>query len=258
MQRESAPLLDGTPLVTAVLPVYGLRIPNQEAANLTKKIISLSLVLLVTQATISIIQALVYGQYFSLSSAILCMIVPACGYLGAKWRNKSMLSSFAVCNCLTCVLTPIFLITMISFLEFLKSQYPTVCPPGTTIPAWPDNIDDPTIGGVPATCQSIKDLLDHNSTVYWMMLPLGVVSTLIAFMSCTWGWKLTQLPYFVQPRYAYANAPIATTTVLGPEQVVIVTGGANGNGVIVGNNAYGSTQHNVAYNHDDQKWVPEV
>ena len=61
-RRESAPLLDGTPLVTAVLPVYGLRIPNQEAANLTKKVITLSLVLLVTQAIISIIQALVYGS----------------------------------------------------------------------------------------------------------------------------------------------------------------------------------------------------
>jgi hypothetical protein len=80
------------------------------------------------------------------------------------------------------------------------------------------------------------------STVYSIMIPLGVTSTIVACISCTWGWKLTTLPYFVQPKYAYAHSPVATTTYLNPEQVVIVSG----------------PRTEVNEYKRDEKWVPSI
>jgi hypothetical protein len=218
-RQDSDPLLH--PIVAEVVYVYGIRIPNAEAALLTRRVITMSLFLLFVQAIISIVQVLSLGQYYSLSSAALCMVVPMCGYFGAKWRNKMLLSGFAFCNCMTCVGTPVLVVVMITFTEFLRTEFPTVCPPGEKLPLWPDDMTDPVINGKPATCDSIQDLLDGMSTVYAIIIPLAIVSTAVAALSCTWGWRLTTMPYFVQPKYAtdMNNAPVATTTFLRPDQV---------------------------------------
>ena len=147
----------------------------------------------------------------------------------------------------------LLLITMITLLEFLRKEYPSVCPPGTLQPVWPDDIPDPNIDGVPASCEAIADLLSRSSLVYYIMLPLGVVSTAIACMSCTWGWKLTQLQYFVRPRFAHASAPFATaaTTYLSPDQVVIVSGTVvDEGGAVHGLNRGGE--------YKDNKFVPAI
>ena len=244
---QSQPLIQPV-IIAEVLPVYGLRIPNAEAAALTKKVITLSLFLIFVQAIISIVQSMVYGQYYSLSSALMCTVVPMCGYFGAKWRNKILLSSFAACNCITCFLTPFLVIAMITFGEFLRKEFPTVCPPGTTLPLWPDDMTDPDINGVPATCDSIQDLLNGMSMVYAIIVPLALVSTAVACLSCTWGWRLTNMPYFVKPRYAYAHAPVATTTYLTADQVVFVGNVNNTN--TSGYGSHGETK--------DNKFVPDV
>ena len=129
LRRDTDPLLSPIIPVAEIAPVYGLRIPNQEAAKLTRRIITLSLGLLLIQAIISLVQASLYGQYLSFVSMASILLVPACGYFGAKWRNKMLLSGFAACSCLTCVLTPVVLLFMIAFTTMLRSQFPTVCPP---------------------------------------------------------------------------------------------------------------------------------
>ena len=247
LRRDTDPLLRPIIAVAEIAPVYGLRIPNQEAAKLTRRIITLSLGLLLIQAIISLVQASLYGQYLSFVSMASILLVPACGYFGAKWRNKMLLSGFAACSCLTCVLTPVVLLLMIAFTTMLRSQFPTVCPPGQQIPTWPDGIEDPVINGLPATCESIAALLSSVGTTYAILIPLAIVSTTIAFMSCMWGWKLYNLPYFVTPRYAaYNHPPVATTTFLTADQVHIV-GHCN-------NTSYGDDQ----YERKDDKFVPDI
>ena len=67
-------------LVGQATQVYGLSIPNPEAATLTRKVIRISVLLLILQVTFSFYNTFSLGQSDFISGAFLSFLIPLCGY----------------------------------------------------------------------------------------------------------------------------------------------------------------------------------
>ena len=80
------------PIVVAqATRVYGISIPNPEAASLTRKVIRLSLVLLLLQATYSIYNTVALNQRDFVYFSFLGALIPMCGY--CEWLCLFLLPS---------------------------------------------------------------------------------------------------------------------------------------------------------------------
>ena len=67
-------------LVVQASQVYGLSIPNAEAASLTRKVIHVSLILMMLQIAYSFYNVFALDQSEFMTGTFLSLLVPLCGY----------------------------------------------------------------------------------------------------------------------------------------------------------------------------------
>ena len=111
--------------------VYGIVVEDPHSASLVKKVMAMSVITAVLVVVGGIIQATgntptMPGQdnafaenksYMALGSIALGLLMPACGYFGAKNRNKNLLGWFWGCNCCAATINVINVIILGSLIE---------------------------------------------------------------------------------------------------------------------------------------------
>lgn len=205
--------------------VYGIVVEDPHSASLVKKVLTLSgftalLVILsgIVNATITAVPTA--GQnsqfaenkaYTTIGSVALGLLIPACGYFGAKNRNKNLLGWFWGCNCCAAVfslLNVILLGTLINFVPkyvdgFTKCACDTPMtpiydvstgectpiPPGTSI----------TINGGPPTCDNVKEAFKGVNTALYLGCAMSLFSFCLSCASCTYGKQLAESTTFTSP-----------------------------------------------------------
>merc|ERR1719240_117348 len=119
--------------------VYGLDIPNPEAATLTRKVIRMSVLLLMLQVAYSVYNTVALEQGKFVYVSFLSLMVPLCGYYGAKYRNRGLVIAFSMCNCLSAVGIPASLVMLGGVMHFLNKNFDMWCPDGPTgFPKYPN------------------------------------------------------------------------------------------------------------------------
>jgi len=105
----------------AAQPFMGLRIPNPYLANLTKKVMCVALISSVCSfiyylGLVFVLES-VNGQGTLLGSCVfdlLCiLIIPMCGYVGAKWNNKVLTGMFCLSSLIGVLLFLVAAICMV-------------------------------------------------------------------------------------------------------------------------------------------------
>merc|ERR1712146_806717 len=56
----------------------------------------------------------------------------------------------------------------------------------------------------------LYDFKDGSTSLYVFLIPVGIVSTVIACLSCTWGFRLANTRYFTVPITQFQTGAIAT------------------------------------------------
>lgn len=220
MATEYTPISQPVIVVEAT-QVYGLRIPNREAAKYTRRIISLSLFLLLMQVLVAFYQVASVGEYYYLGGGFLGVLVPLCGYYGAKYKNRTLLSMFSFCNCLYVIVIPLFVFALVVVGNKVKSDYPDVCPGNTTYPKWP-NHDEVAVQNEELTCEQLAAIISSIPTLLWVIIPVSLTSFAVACLSCTWGWKLRNMDYFVSSNMSTTTTAVATTGIRAQHGPIIV------------------------------------
>jgi len=211
------------PIVVAqATRVYGISIPNPEAASLTRKVIRLSLVLLLLQATYSIYNTVALNQRDFVYFSFLGALIPMCGYFGAKYRNRGLVIAYSMCNCLTAVTMPLSLGFIGFAMHYLNKNIAKLCPDGPEgWPVVPNATANVYVNGEQLSCQDLYDFKDGSTSLYVFLIPVGIVSTVIACLSCTWGFRLANTRYFTVPITQFQTGAIAT--VASPAQTTTYT-----------------------------------
>jgi len=209
-------------LVVQASQVYGLSIPNAEAASLTRKVIRVSLILMMLQIAYSFYNVFALDQSEFMTGTFLSLLVPLCGYFGAKYRKRGLVIAFSMCNCLTAVFMPISLGVIGFAMHYLHKNLPTICPNGPSgMPEWNNATGSVQINGRQITCQELYELTNQSSTVFAFLIPVGILATIIACLSCSWGFKLANTRYFTVPVTQFrtgAVATVATPSYAAPQQ----------------------------------------
>lgn len=135
MNTANAPL---QPL--QVQTVYGLQIHDNRLAALTKKVLTLACISAVLMIANQIVTIAAQGgslQPRTLGLAVLAiacgLLVPCCGYFGAKNSDQNLTCCFCGCNCLGCVFTIINVGVLFMTVSLIKYVLDT-CGPGSTDP----------------------------------------------------------------------------------------------------------------------------
>jgi len=224
MYDTSAPLV-----VVQASRVYGLNIPNMEAAILTRKVIKVSVLLLALQAAYCIYSTVALSQGVYVYGSVFSVLVPMCGYFGARYRNRGLVIVFSLCNCLTAVTLPLSLGFFGIVMHYMKDHIDDWCPDGPT--GYP-NIPSSGSGSGSKTaweqvsCQDIYNIVDNSNSLYLFLIPVGVIATLLACVSCTWGFRLANTRYFTVPITQFQTGAVATVaapaaTVAAPAATVV-------------------------------------
>jgi len=198
-------------LVVQATQVYGLSIPNVEAALLTRKVIRVSLMLMVLQIAYSCYNVFAFGQPEFITGSVVSFLVPLCGYFGAKYRNRGLVIAFSMCNCLSAVIMPIFLGLVGFTMHYLNKNLPKLCPNGPHgMPEWKNATGSVNVNGQPVTCEELYNLTDSSSAIFAFLVPVGIMATVIACLSCSWGFKLANTRYFTVPVTQFRTGAVAT------------------------------------------------
>lgn len=211
-------LVSNVVVVEAQPYVFGLRIPNREAAILTRRVLRLSLILMVCQVASSM-----YYYSWARSSlyfwpGVIGISVPLCGYIGARNRNRSLLGCFAGCNTLMAIFVPIAMVMLCMLTGWLQSEFPTVCPDGDEgMPVWPHNASI-KYNGEPITCDELDQLVEGMGATYGITITTGLIGTMVACLGCTWGWKLRNTDYYVTANVVNTHTAVATVTSTAQQQ----------------------------------------
>lgn len=205
--------------------VYGIVVEDPQSASLVKKVLTLSVMTAVLVVATGIIQATgntptMPGQdnafaenksYMVLVSIALGLLIPACGYFGAKNRNKNLLGWFWGCNCCTAVVSFIQVIILggaiaivpkygdgwtkcacdspMTPLYNLQTGECMSIPPGTSI----------TVNGGPPTCENVKEAFEGVGNFLYFGCAMSVFSFCLSCASCTYGKQLAESTTFTSP-----------------------------------------------------------
>lgn len=120
------------------------------------------------------------AQYVAIIiSCILSLLIPACGYIGARDKNRSLLTSFLACNA-CCVATILFDVVLMC-LGWAKYR-------GADCAAF-----DQT-----SARQTCSNYNAADATDYWAFATVQIVLACVYTLASYWAWGVKQLPYFVQ------------------------------------------------------------
>merc|ERR1719502_1025168 len=86
-----------------------------------------------------------------------------------------------------------------------------MCPDGPS--GWPQFANatgSVSVNGEQLSCQDLYDLMHQSSALFMFLVPLGVISTVLACLSCTWGFRLANTRYFTVPITQFQTGAVAT------------------------------------------------
>jgi len=200
-------------VVQQATQVYGVSIPNEKAARLTREIMRLSLALALIQLGFVFYNSIALDQNYFFVQGFLVWLLPFCGYFGAKYRNRAMIVAYSMLNCILAVFLPIAIVGIMVVLHYITDSLPSLCPDGASgFPHW-DNMNSTVYAnGHPVTCADLYDITSETRLVYAITLPLGVVSTIIACRGCSSGFKLANTRYFVTPMTQFTTGTVSTVS----------------------------------------------
>ena len=207
--------------------VYGIVVEDPRAAILVRRVLNLSIVMGILGIISVIIRTIMphpqiintgnnnyIGDEQNLGSGIFyvccALLVPCCGYFGAKQRDRGLLTMFWICNCIgsCCSVFGVFGFLMISYI--VKGATNCACKdsnkpffnPGTGDCFMADD----------RTSYTCKDMHDYNNMVTFITI-VYLINTLLGCAGCIYGRELTQQRTFVEMRTEYTATPIGTMEV---------------------------------------------
>merc|ERR1711959_631223 len=66
------------------------------------------------------------------------------------------------------------------------------------------------VNGRQITCEEIYELSHQSKPVFMFLMPLVVIATVFACLSCNWGFKLANTRYFTVPVTQFHTGAVAT------------------------------------------------
>lgn len=120
------------------------------------------------------------AQYIAIVvSCVLSLLIPACGYFGARDKNRNLLSGFLACN--ACCVFSILFEVVLSILGWSKYR----------------GVDCDGFGesSTRVVCENYNDA---NATDYWAFACVQVLLAAVYSVASFWSWRVKKMPYFVQ------------------------------------------------------------
>jgi len=207
--------------------VYGLRIANPRLASLTRRVLAvatLSALLVIINTVIQGVMAPTVAASawgVRLAGCALALIVPCCGYLGAKNSDKNLTCCFCGCNCLGSTLAILGCISIFLGYQFVENvvkhcnpgapqtsdhicpkmeQWDAIC----TLYGFPEHsvVDDPA--ALQKCYGKIEDLVHPLSIIVFIQIGLSIPAVLLQCLSFCWG---NQLYRELKAGYVIHSAP---------------------------------------------------
>jgi hypothetical protein len=215
--------------------IYGIVVEDPRSAVLVRKVIRLSTIAAVLVIVGNVINTMSpinqlqpkRNDYSGFVQIGLGLLVPACGYYGAKQRRRDLLKWFWGCNACQAVLS-LFAVGFVCYflptintlqhgmihcacttpafpLYDLKTNECVAVPEGTTI----------VINGGPPTCDNVTAAFNGVSVYLYGGIAIGIVTFLLSCASCTYGKELSENQTFITP---ILGAPFMGTATSHPYQ----------------------------------------
>lgn len=118
------------------------------------------------------------------------VILPLCGYCGAKHHSRLMLLFFSCCNC---VVASFFIASFISVMTMNHDYITCVC-----------NGECRAKNHFPAPSGEMCDDTSRFRALFWVAMGIAFGMAVLQIMGCMYGWKLMNLKH-----YAVSNIPVA-------------------------------------------------
>eukprot|EP00949_MAST-11_sp_MAST-11-sp1_P002898 g2898.t1 len=182
--------------------VYGIRIADPEAARLTRRVLRISILMMMMTVGISIYFSAANPVSMGMSMFVnigVGLLVPCCGYMGAKQKNRGLLTCFWVCNCCAVVSTVaaiacIFALNLpvLQKLQAYCRDHPTAVNP---------IIDDVTFD---ISCSRV---LEMNLSAIRYSAYVYIVPCILSLLACVSGFRLANHEFYTT---SYVAGPSAS------------------------------------------------
>ncbi|RYE98482.1 MAG: hypothetical protein EOO41_02320 [Methanobacteriota archaeon] len=148
-------------------------------------------------ALASAILQIVSGFYFSVG-IFAAVVLPLCGYYGARHRNRFAISFFSFCNGLLAIM---FIVAFASTRSSTDEFYDCVCS---------------------ASCRAREGYSEADAdrycgnenkyrTLYWVAVGLAFFMVMLQFLGCLYGMRLLRTQHFVKQAAIPAGVPVVGT-----------------------------------------------
>jgi hypothetical protein len=214
--------------------VYGIVVEDPRAAILVRRVLNLSIVMGILGIISAIIRTSmphpqlantkVFSNEQNLGTGIFyvccALLVPCCGYFGAKQRDRGLLTMFWICNCINSCCFAFGVVGLLMANYVAKGATNCVCKDSNMVSnstttdkliffnaVTGDCVMDDEM--TPYTC---KDMHDYNNMVTFITI-VYLINTFLGCAGCIYGRELTQQRTFVEMRTEYTATPIGTMEV---------------------------------------------
>lgn len=170
--------------------VYGVLFQDENSRDVARRVINISF-LMATFAMVAAILQLITNFYFG-TGIFVGAILPLCGYLGVRWKNRPLVGCFSFCNALTATFFAVsLLVTSITLGDFVTCLCNVDCRSqhGMNDFDWQDICREPA----------------HYRTLYWLSVGFGIVMMFLQCTAASLGGQLLRTKYFI----AESNIPVA-------------------------------------------------
>lgn len=182
--------------------VYGIPIQNDATAKLTRRVLNVSIAMaLIALATF--IVDIATGRYTGIGFLI-AVGIPACGYFGAKRKDRGLLSWFWACN-LMCVV--LFVISAIVLFGVTLPALDCLC-------SQECRQDNDIASDDPEDKEDIDDVCgrqDELRQLYLVGFGIGLVMAILQCAGVVYGRELAQHSYFVSNHAAAPGTAFVPT-----------------------------------------------
>jgi hypothetical protein len=231
MRPATVPLQPGA-YVEQPTVVFGLQIHNARLAQLTKRVLIFAIISMVIVA-INFILGLVRPApstgapisplYGGLATLACGLLVPCCGYWGAKNSDKTLTFAFCCCNGLGCLCNIVAIVSMFLVSKGLQQWTSSKCEPGAET-----GNTCPSQQGWKSLCPNKEehacwkylqdDILPNYQTFMMISIIVSIPAIILQCLSFYFGKELydtlNQGGVIVQP----ARMPLVATTAVQPVQ----------------------------------------
>jgi len=160
--------------------VYGLPINDARLAQLTKRVLTMALLSAVLVILGKVVGLILGGHtdmptlLMTLATAGLALLVPCCGYYGAKNSDQNFTCLFCGCNCLGCTCNIIGIALTFAGVQVIKYAV-TQCNPAQPTSSNCDNVDFSKLCPNIPDAQECWQHLDDNMGTLQNAMIIGVI-----------------------------------------------------------------------------------